>query len=90
MVMRQFMNQGDEEGIRIEIAVHGDACRLTPVRWPVIARFGGAFPHNLQADGVLGDLADNIFYSTFRQPGAKHQPDLLFEMDCAGFCRRWF
>ena len=77
MVVRQFMHQGDQESVRVEVAVHSDPRSTVPVCCPKIARFGGAVVYDLDADGVGSNLFNHLVNGSCRKPGPQDLTDFF-------------
>jgi len=88
MVVGQFMHQGHQESIGIEISVNGDPGRAVAVSGAVIARFGGSFTCYGEAYGVAGNKVHHLLQRTFGQPGTQYRPDLFGQGPFTRFRRR--
>jgi hypothetical protein len=61
----QFVDEGDEKGILIQVMVNTDPVVGMPVGWPVIAQFGLPASGNPEMYAVFDDPAMNLVNGFF-------------------------
>ena len=65
--VRNFMKQGDQESIRIQVAVHTDAMALAGMRMPIIPEHAAPLPRY----GELNFIRVDVVQHRFKTPGRK-------------------
>ncbi len=86
VVVRKFVDKGDQESKPVEVAVYRDPGRLAQEWWPEIARFGRPGFDDSYAHRIFEDLGNHVVNGNFRQPWPQHSPDLAGLFCIARFC----
>lgn len=64
--MSHFVNEGDEEGIRVEIVVDGNLVGESSTHWFVVAQLAGARARDLDMDVIFHDPLYTGWYGLLR------------------------